>query len=350
MSEKDGMLAAISGDRDMSSNANDTLMRLLEMLRLIPRAPRKTSVQELHRLLMQRGYPTSLRTIERDLQNLSRRFDLVSDESSKPYGWSWAKDAQAGLMPRLSTPQAVALLLSQAHLKHFMPQFLLKELAPVFASAEQEVASTGMKDWHRHTAIIPSSMPLLPPKLSADVLENVHAALARRRCLSGRYRARGSKTDKELVIHPLGLLVRGAVQYLVCTLKDYKDVRQLALHRLSHTYVLELPCTPLQGFDFSSYAASNANKYWAQGKIALIARFTAEAAGHLRETPVSKDQELIDQEDGRVELRATVERDDTLRWWLLGFGNQVEVLAPETLRMQMGEELLSAARRYAGKR
>ena len=66
----------------------------------------------------------------------------------------------------------MALLLSQVHLKNFMPQFLLKELATVFASAEQEVASTGWKDWHKRTAILPTSMPLLAPKLSAEVMED----------------------------------------------------------------------------------------------------------------------------------------------------------------------------------
>lgn len=351
MSQTDGILPRrhIEGYAAVSSNANDTLMRLLEMLRLIPRAPRKASAQELHKLLAQRGYPTSQRTIERDLQNLSRRFDLVSDESSKPYGWSWAKNAHFEFLPRLSTPQAVALLLSQAHLKNFMPQFLLKELGPVFASAEQEVAATGMKDWHRRTAIIPGSMPLLPPNLSADVLDHVHVALARRRCLSGRYRVRGSQTDKELTIHPLGLIVRGSVQYLVCTLRDYQDVRQIALHRLSHTRVLDTPSGTPAGFDFGTYAASSASKYWAQGAIRLVARFTADAAGHLRETPVSKDQELVELGGTDVELRATVESDDTLRWWLLGFGSQVEVLEPGELREELGGELKRAAQSYETK-
>ena len=228
-----------------------------------------------------------------------------------------------------------------------MPDFLLKELATVFASAEQEVASTGWKDWHKRTAILPTSMPLLAPKLNADVLDHVHSALALRRCLSGRYRSRGSDSARELTIHPLGLVVRGSTQYLVCTLRNYQDVRQIALHRLSHTRVLDAPINPPGGFDFGKYVASSASKYWAQGKIRLIARFTAEAAGHLRETPVSKDQELIEIGNDEVELRASVERDDTLRWWLLGFGSQVEVLAPKELRQAMGNELTRAAQRYS---
>ena len=332
----------------MSRTATDTIARQWEMLKLIPRAPRKITTRTLHLRLEELGYPTTARTIERDLITLSGRFPIDADEG-KPRGWCWSRDANIEFTPRLSPQQGVALLLSLAHLKHFMPQSLLKEIAPVFATAEQEVAASGWKDWHKRTAIIPTNMPLLAPNLSADVLDDVHAALALRRCLSGRYRSRGSTDARELTIHPLGLIVRGSVQYLVCTLRDYQDIRQIALHRLSHTRVLAATRKQPVGFDFGTYVASTASKYWAQGKIALVARFTAEAAAHLRETPVSKDQQLRDLDDGQTELRATLESDDTLRWWLLGFGNQVEVMEPLELRQDMHEQLRRAAQRYDAK-
>lgn len=317
------------------------------MLRNIPRMPRKISKRELFKTLEQLGFPTSERTVERDLQTLSARFPLVVDDSSRPYGWSWARDANIELVPRLSPSQAVALLLSQVHLRQLLPRYLLQELASVFAAAEREVASSGWKDWHERTAILPTSMPLLAPKLSIDVLEHVHSALALRRCLSGRYRSRGAASSRELTIHPLGLIVRGSIQYLVCTLRDYQDVRQLALHRLSHTQLLESPRKQPSGFDFAKYVASSASKVWAQGKIKLVARFSDGAGEHLRETPVSTDQELIDVEGtGELELRATVESDETLRWWLLGFGSQVEVLKPRALRAHLKQELRAAAERY----
>ena len=86
----------------MNGGGNDTLARQWAMLRLIPRAPRKTTARDLCRQLEQLGHPTSPRTVERDLQTLSNRFALVADDGSKPYGWSWAKDADIELMPRLS--------------------------------------------------------------------------------------------------------------------------------------------------------------------------------------------------------------------------------------------------------
>lgn len=330
----------------MTRTTTDTIARQWEMLKLIPRAPRKTTARQLHETLETLGFPTTARTVERDLHTLSLRFPLEADEG-KPRGWAWNREANIEFAPRLSPQQGVALLLSLAHLRNFMPQSLLKEMAPVFAAAEQEVAASGWKDWHKRTAIIPANMPLLAPNIGTDVLDDVHAALALRRCLSGRYRSRGSSTARELTIHPLGLIVRGSVQYLVCTLQDYQDVRQIALHRLSHTRLLETPRRQPAGLDFGKYVASAASKYWAQGKIRLVARFTAEAAGHLRDTPVSKDQTIVEMENGEwAEVTATVESDETLRWWLLGFGSRVEVIEPKTLRDDLHAELVAATQHY----
>ena len=56
-----------------------------------------------------------------------------------------------------------------------------------------------------------------------------------------------------------------------------------------------------------------------------------DAAYHLRETKLSEDQVLEDQPDGRVLVKATVQDTGELRWWLRGFGEGVEALAPESL-------------------
>ena len=71
--------------------------------------------------------------------------------------------------------------------------------------------------------------------------------------------------------------------------------------------------------------------------ISLKVSFTEEAAAHLVETPLSKDQRMIDQGDGWILIEATVQDTAELRWWLLGFGNQLEVKLPIRLRKEMQE-------------
>ena len=51
-------------------------------------------------------------------------------------------------------------------------------------------------------------------------------------------------------------------------------------------------------------------------------------------------------DDERVLVRATVENTAELRWWLLGFGELVEVLAPAALREEFRERATAMAALY----
>ncbi|HIJ31172.1 MAG TPA: WYL domain-containing protein, partial [Gammaproteobacteria bacterium] len=52
----------------------------------------------------------------------------------------------------------------------------------------------------------------------------------------------------------------------------------------------------------------------------------------LRETPLSHNQGIRPFEDDWVIVSCRIKETQQLRWWLLGFGAQVEVLQPRHLR------------------
>jgi predicted DNA-binding transcriptional regulator YafY len=63
-------------------------------------------------------------------------------------------------------------------------------------------------------------------------------------------------------------------------------------------------------------------------------------------SPLSVDQVLTALDDERVLVRATVDNTAELRWWLLGFGDFVEVLAPADLREEFRTRAVAMAARY----
>lgn len=331
----------------MREEARQTLARQWAMLRAIPRAPQRATAAQIAERLEDEGFSVTRRTIERDLQGLSGLFPLSLDDRSKPYGWSWSRDANFEFMPRLTTSQAVALLLSQSHLQALLPRAMHHDLLPVFQAAQAALASSGWKDWHKLTAVVPTTLPLLAPKIPSAVIDSVQRGLALGRCLDAAYRAKGATQARRWKIHPLGLLARGPVLYLVATLDDFDDVRQLAMHRLSdvteHVGSRKLP----KGFEFRDYAAGQGARLLASGNIKLVCRFEAPAAEHLRESPLAEDQVWRAEDDGtHVRVTATVIDDELLRWWLLAFGSQVEVIEPASLREAVCLEHRTAFMQY----
>lgn len=335
-------------NRPEDQSSAKTVARQWLILQSIPRSPKKVTTATLEARLRAEGHEVSRRTIERDLHALSARFPLALDDRSRPYGWSWAAHAAPGIVPKLSGPQAVGLLLAREHLQNLLPRTLKDELGSIFELARCTLEGSGWNDWHQRTAVLPAGLALQPPVIAAPLMACVEQAIAERRCLAARYRAKGSAESREMHIHPLGLVSRGAVLYLVCTLFDYEDVRLLAMHRLSDAGPTAEPVRQPPGFDFREYTTKVAPNYLSRGPIELVVRIEAPAADHLYETPLSSNQQLRKLPDGHVEVTTTVQDDQTLRWWLLAFGSQLEVVAPRHLREEIAGEAQLMSDLYQG--
>lgn len=330
---------------------SDTLGRQWLMLQWIPRHPRKTTARELAGRLRAEGHAVSKRTVERDLADLSDAFPIVVDEREKPFGWSWHRDAPQFSVPGMSPLQALVLNLAHSHLESLLPAHLLQPLEPYFQQAhttlERSLGKPGLRAWNRHVAVVQPTQPLLAPKVNDKALATVHAALAEGRQVELRYRSRTSGVPTTYRVHPLGLVYRGVLGYLVCTVADYEDPRMFALHRITSAKPLDVATRTPAGFDLQAYARSGAFGFMDNGPIKLVLRMEKPAAEHLRETPLSVDQAIADDAvEGWVRVTATVSDTSQLRWWLLGFGGQVEIVLPDALADDIADTLECAASNY----
>jgi len=330
----------------------DTLSRQWLMLQWIPRYPHKVTARELVQRLQAEGHAVSKRTVERDLAELSEVFPLAADERNKPFGWSWQKDAPQFSVPGMSPLQALVLNLAHSHMESLLPAHLLKPLEPYFrqanATLERSLGKSGLRAWNKRVAVVQPTQPLLLPKVNGKALSVVHAALAEERQIEIRYRSRAAEKTMTYRVHPLGLVYRGVLGYLVCTVADYEDPRMLALHRIESAKALDVAARTPAGFDLQMYARSGAFGFMDNGPIQLVLHMEAPAAAHLCETPMSADQVIVDDtREGWVTVAATVRDTSELRWWLLGFADQVEVTAPVSVRNELATAAAATAALYS---
>ena len=201
-----------------------------------------------------------------------------------------------------------------------------------------------LASWRKKVAIVPPNQPLIPPSYAEEIIEAVHSALLSEQQLEISYASREQGETKSYRAHPLGIVQRGAVTYLVATLSDYTDIRLLAVHRIQSAQGLDKPATTPKNFNLAKYIREGAFGFGESGEIKLLVRFSTTAGEHLRETPLSLDQQIEADLPDWVRVQATVPNTAQLRWWLLGFGNQVEVLAPVSLR----EEFINTSQSLHG--
>jgi predicted DNA-binding transcriptional regulator YafY len=320
----------------------ETIYRYLVMLQAIPREPASIRVRPLRDRLAEDGLSVSLRTIQRDLRQLEElpAFPLISHGEGKTLRWSWEKEAAALELPSMSPRQALAFCLAEDHLSPILPPSTVGLLAPHFERARhvlQSVWGTPTAAWAKKVRLIGRGPALAPPHIKPDIQLTVSQALFEDRQLHVFYRPRGKADPKRYILAPLALVFRDGMGYLVAVPQGDDQIRQFALHRIIKAQVLTSPSRRPFDFDLDEYLYEKSEfGYPVSAKnISFKALFDADAAFHLSERPLSKDQRLREQKDGQVLVEATVRDTEELRWWLLGFGDGVEVVGPTSLRREM---------------
>jgi len=232
-----------------------------------------------------------------------------------------------------------------------MPDSVKGSLSSYFNKATHILSSLKgdnyLSNWSDKIRSIPRTQYLIPAKVLPDVLQIVYQSLLEEKPIKVHYQSR----ESEIAIyemHPQALVLRQSIIYLVATLWNYDDPRHFALHRISHCELSQSDYHPLKDFDLDAYIATGTFDYSAveNNEIRLTVIFSQGAAFHLTETPLSHDQKMVHKHDGRIQVTATVKNSLQLRWWLLGFGEYIEVIKPKALRDEFIETTQKLSKLY----
>jgi len=314
------------------NNNLDTLLMTLEILKRIPRVG-KISAPELREQLEEAGFARNLRTIQRQLDLLSEHFDIERDDRSRPYGYSWKRHSVGLALPTLNEQESILLTMAEQQLRHLLPARLMRSMDGFFDQARLKLhpkpGNHAARRWLDKVLVVSLYPRLLPPVLQTGVFENVSNALYSDHWLDLDYRNAAGRRTRKLVM-PLGLAQQGARLLLACRFEGYQDDRSLALHRVIKAKDTGLSFERPKDFDLQRYDDDGRFGFGHGKTIELVFRLPIAAGLHLKESPVSEDQRVIERGD-QYEIRATVVESLQLRWWLRGFGKQLEVIRPKGL-------------------
>lgn len=331
-----------SRDTDCRVNGMSAWLQKLFLLQSIPRAPSRIGTQALRDALSTHGFDISQRTVQRNLKTLAKAIpELKNDGNNDATGWFWAKDAPMMNLPALDPALALAFKLAENFLKPQLPEAVLTPLQPYFKAADAVLNATEQDNYHRwpeKVRFLPKGQPLKAPNISPAILTTIQDALFHGCQFTGTYQAL-EREPAEHVFNPLGLVYRGDVIYLVATAWDYQEPRHFALHRFITSELLDSAAIAPEGFSLNEHIKAGHFDWSLGSDIKLVAYFYRDAARILAETPLSDDQMLTQCEDDEewFELSATVQHTAQLRWWLLEWEDNVEVLEPASLRNQLSD-------------
>ncbi len=323
------------------------MIRYLTLLEAIPRYPRRIDAGTLHRRLDAIGIRVSLRTIQRDLDELSCIFPLQCDEA-KPKRWWFGQDATL-LFPTMDIHTALTFALVQQYLHNLLPPSTLSHLSPWFKMARGiiETDASSLMRWTEKIRVVPHTVTRVPAASDPQIQSTLYDGLLQSKQVEVTYRAISTNAEaKTYPLHPLGLVFKDLVVYLVCTIRDYNAPRHLVLHRIQAARLLEDDARIPPQFDLDAYVQNEFGIRLSQTPLALRLRVQPRLRRLLEETPLAVGQRItqLDEDWALVEV-AVVDTLD-LRGWLGSLGAQAVVEGPDGLREEMLQSLAELNRLY----
>lgn len=200
------------------------LLRHLILVRCIPHRPYKMSARQLQVKLAEQGIRVSLRTLQRDLEEMVGMglFDLTSDDRCKPYGWCFEGPGYnfTHIMP---LALAVALRTWSDQASQLLPVSVLTELNPLVDKANKVIRDSQSELAHRWIERIQPSL-----RQFAGNPDLRHSTLIREALWRGhKFSAEVLRLVKQRSvwlcydhINPLGILNQRRGATLLCTLSE----------------------------------------------------------------------------------------------------------------------------------
>ncbi len=302
------------------------------------------------------------RTIQRDLEELQTLgFPLKYQEAefgrrlwSMPPNWLQAEPLV------LTLTEAVSLYLVQRLVSPLAGTHFDEGLGSIIEKIRRQLPAKAIE----HFADLDETIHVRWPARAdysgkTDIIAALEDAARQERTVEITYNGLWRRGQYETRCDPYGLVFYDGDLFVVGhshraqALRIFKVLRIVAVRSTSETF------TRPEGFRMEDQFRSSFGIMQAVGEpVEVAVRFEPSIAGLIEERVWHESQRLIWEEPPETLFEADEPEGEKLlavfrladlvefKRWILGFGNQVEVLRPESLRREIGEELLAAARRY----
>jgi len=314
----------------------DQQMKTSRVRRIIEIITALQSAQHYAVCDLARMFGTSRRTVFRDLRDLQEAgVPCYYDSKTRSY----AIDPKFCLpASNLSTRETLGLLLL-AHKARNHIHFPLKESAlRAILKIESNLAGKVKQFCNRALGSITIKED---PQVRISSLDSVFVqlieAILKKRIVNIRYDSPRERKSVVLDLEPYHLLHSQYTWHVLGRSGGHRGVRAFKLNRIKELHVLEKCFTEDKKFDLQEHLG----RAWSmlpEGRLYHVKlRFLPEVANNVAEVQWHDTQTAIFGDDGSVTIEFRVDGLSEITWWILSYGDRVQVLAPEILRRKIVE-------------
>jgi len=147
-------------------------------------------------------------------------------------------------------------------------------------------------------------------------------------------------------VRPLRLAFISRAWYLIAYSAQHREIRTFKLSRIKKLTVTKTTFGEPTDVDLDDYFGQAWNMI-PEGQIHDVhLRFSSKVAGNVAEVQWHNSQHVEWRDDGTIDFHVSVDGLGEITWWILGYGDQVEVVRPKELRQRIAKIAAAALSKH----
>lgn len=165
--------------------------------------------------------------------------------------------------------------------------------------------------------------------------EVLKMALSERKSVRIKYRSFTENKDIQTLLSIYRLFFRRRSWYVVGRSSIHREVRIFNIGRIVSAELTDRTYKVPVRFSIDKFLGNAWNLIRGEKTYEVAIRFLPKVAENVAEVQWHKTQKIIRNNDGSIDFHVTVDGVDEISWWILGYGDQAEVIEPKELRQKI---------------
>ncbi len=181
---------------------------------------------------------------------------------------------------------------------------------------------------------------------SSEILDSISKAISSHTPVDIEYYVAIRNETTKRRVNPYGLTFRFGAWYLIGFCELRQDVRTFGVDRIRSLRVVNSHFGYPKDFDLHEYLERGWSLQADAHQEDIVLRFDPSITNWIKGCNFHPQQKITVQDDGSALFEVRIAGIDEIKHWVLGFGDKVEVVAPESLRDSIEETCASMVRKY----
>jgi predicted DNA-binding transcriptional regulator YafY len=287
------------------------------------------------------------RTVYRDLEALQvAGFPIYTEKVEGKNLWSLLDTVKHQIPIPFSLPELMALYFSSDMLKVFKETVFYDSLESLFKKIKTTIPpeSRNYLDAVEQTLHL-GHKPFKEYGNFKEIINRVNESAIKKRSIDMVYYTMSRKKESRRKVDPYRVWFFSGTFYLIGFCHERKEVRIFALDRIKMLHQTNEPFEVPEDFDFDDFMGPSFGVF--QGEpVSVKIWFAPDVAGYIKEKTWHESQEIEEQDDGSLIFEAKVAGTDEIKFWIMNWGSNAQVLEPESLRDEIWEEAEAMTEKY----